>query len=129
MVAVREGAALDGGIVKFLNILVLRPGDHRAVQDHERVVSGEMHVQLDAFHAEFLGAGKAGQSVFKRPRMGVEASVGHNFGLRRKHHGAKQCQDCRENKLFHSPKLRKNCRMSEFVRVKFFTSMYFPDSG
>ena len=107
VVAVREDTALHRGVVKFLNILVLRPGDHRAVQDHERVVRGEMHVQLDAFHAKFLGTGKAGQCVFKRTRMGVEAPVGHDFGLRRQHRGAKQCQDCRKNIFFHGPNLRK----------------------
>lgn len=37
--------------------------------------------------------------------MGVETPVGHNLGLRRKCHGAKQCKDCGCKELFHVAKI------------------------
>ena len=105
MVAVREDAVPDGEEVKFLYVLVPRTGNHRAVQDHERVVRGEVYVKLNPLDTKSLSAGKAGQSVFKGSRMGVETPVGHNLGLRRKCHGAKQCKDCGCKELFHVAKI------------------------
>ncbi len=65
MISVRQDTTFDCGIVKFLHVLVLRPRDCRAVQDHQRILSGEMDIQLNSLHIQLLSACKAGQSVFK----------------------------------------------------------------